>query len=328
MTGKKLIICIIAICFLPIIKSFGQDVAYSQFYANPLYLNPALTGATLSPRISANYRNQWPLLNKAFSTYSVSYDHYVDAISSGFGLIASVDQVSGGLLASTSAQLIYSYRVRASRRISINLALSGGMYQKSLDWNDLDFGAMSMPEIVPDQTSKIVPDFGFGAIMGYKDVFYFGFALQHMTQPITSFYEAGLDKLYRKFTVHMGGNIFFGGQRRMYSDAPPTFALSPAIVYIQQFKYHQINIGLNLTIYPFVIGAWYRNNIFGADAVIALLGFQYRGFQLGYSYDITVSRLTNASGGAHEISLGYRFRPSKVSRKTLEREKAIPCPRF
>ncbi len=50
-------------------------------------------------------------------------------------------------------------------------------------------------------------------------------------------------------------------------------------------------------------GLWYR---FG-DAIIATLGVQFKGFKLGYSYDITISKLSNAAGGAHEISLGYRF---------------------
>ena len=38
----------------------AQDVIYSQFYANPLYLNPALAGAKLNSRVTLNYHNQWP----------------------------------------------------------------------------------------------------------------------------------------------------------------------------------------------------------------------------------------------------------------------------
>ncbi len=38
----------------------AQDPEFSQFYANPLYLNPALAGANICPRAILNYRNQWP----------------------------------------------------------------------------------------------------------------------------------------------------------------------------------------------------------------------------------------------------------------------------
>ncbi|NBU92563.1 MAG: type IX secretion system membrane protein PorP/SprF, partial [Flavobacteriia bacterium] len=42
--------------------SFSQDPTFTQFYSNPLYLNPALTGATGCSRFSFNYRNEWPQL--------------------------------------------------------------------------------------------------------------------------------------------------------------------------------------------------------------------------------------------------------------------------
>jgi hypothetical protein len=62
--------------------------------------------------------------------------------------------------------------------------------------------------------------------------------------------------------------------------------------------------------------------------MIALVGFHLRGFQFGYSYDVTISKFSNATGGAHEISLGYRFAPSKLSKRTVDRQKEIPCPKF
>lgn len=318
----------VALCSILPLKSEGQDVAYSQFYANPLYLNPALAGASLSPRISMNYRNQWPSLNQAFTTYSVSYDHYIDAISGALGVVAHMDRVSAGLMSSSSVQVMYSFHLRASRTVSINMAVSGGFYQKAVDWNSLVFEDPVSFEMPPQRESVFAPDLGFGAVLGYKDIFYVGAALQHITQPTTTFYEAGLDKLYRKLTFHAGGNIHFGTRHKGYSDLPPTVTLSPAVVYIHQYQFDQLNVGMNLTVYPFVVGVWYRNNIPGSDAVIALVGFQYKGFQFGYSYDVTISEFTNATGGAHEISLGYRFKPSKLSQKTINRYKEIPCPRF
>ena len=53
---------------------FGQDPGFSQFFANPLYLNPAFTGTTELPRAVINYRNQWPQKGATFTTYSLSYD--------------------------------------------------------------------------------------------------------------------------------------------------------------------------------------------------------------------------------------------------------------
>lgn len=55
----------------------AQDIQFSQFYAAPLYLNPAMTGASEMTRIGVNYRNQWPGLDQTFNAYSAYADHYI-----------------------------------------------------------------------------------------------------------------------------------------------------------------------------------------------------------------------------------------------------------
>src|SRR6185295_17434324 len=58
----------------------AQDPEFTQFYANPLYLNPAFAGTARCPRICLNYRNQWPGISGTYVTYSASYDQHFDAI--------------------------------------------------------------------------------------------------------------------------------------------------------------------------------------------------------------------------------------------------------
>jgi hypothetical protein len=38
-----------------------------------------------------------------------------------------------------------------------------------------------------------------------------------------------------------------------------------------------------------------------------MLGFCSEKFSIGYSYDMTVSKLSNSTGGAHEISAIFKF---------------------
>ena len=56
------------------VSSFAQDPTFTQFYSNPVYLNPALAGSYGCPRISMNYRNEWPQLTGNYVTYSAAYD--------------------------------------------------------------------------------------------------------------------------------------------------------------------------------------------------------------------------------------------------------------
>lgn len=46
--------------------------------------------------------------------------------------------------------------------------------------------------------------------------------------------------------------------------------------------------------------------------------------RLVYSYDVTVSKLTMKSGGAHEISVIYEWPRTGKNRKY----RAVPCPKF
>ena len=62
------------ITLLPAKKVIGQDPEFSQFFANPLYLNPAFAGTTELPRTVLNYRNQWPQKGATFTTYALSFD--------------------------------------------------------------------------------------------------------------------------------------------------------------------------------------------------------------------------------------------------------------
>src|SRR6516162_8708271 len=54
---------------------FGQDPSYSQFFASPLNVNPALTAAIIGKwRVISNYRDQWSGPAYPYITSTVSYD--------------------------------------------------------------------------------------------------------------------------------------------------------------------------------------------------------------------------------------------------------------
>ena len=96
------IVVFLGLCF----KAAAQDTQYSQFYAAPLYLNPALTGSTQLTRIGINYRNQWPGLDQSFNSYSAYIDHYMFDYNSGIGLIFNGSQESMAQLSTNEIGLL------------------------------------------------------------------------------------------------------------------------------------------------------------------------------------------------------------------------------
>ena len=93
----------------------AQDPQFSQFYAAPLYLNPAFAGSTGQARVGANYRNQWPAIDANFNTISAFADFYIEDKNSGVGVIISKDRE--GLLGLQSIRIgfQYSYDLRITK---------------------------------------------------------------------------------------------------------------------------------------------------------------------------------------------------------------------
>lgn len=309
------------VVFLSEVKA--QDPQFTQFFANPLYLNPALAGSARGPRLTMNYRNQWPGLTGTFVTYTASYDQYVKAIDGGVGIILLNDQAGEGTLRTTRVAAQYAYQVNLSRSFAIRAGAEVCYFKRSLDWNKLTFGDMIDPrkgfiyntQDTPRGDGAAGVDFSAG-IMGYSEFVYFGFAAHHLTQPDESLIQ-GNSKLPMKSTVHVGAK--FNIKDSKYGSGSSSF-VSPNILFQQQADFKQLLFGLYMTKGPIVGGVWYRNK----DAFIVLAGVQTPLIRFGYSYDVTVSKLTTKTQGSHELSLTMQFdcRPSKRKFRT------ISCPSF
>jgi type IX secretion system PorP/SprF family membrane protein len=294
----------------------AQDPQFTQFYANPLYLNPAFAGTARCPRICMNYRNQWPNIPANYVTYSFSGDLHMDAIAGGLGILITTDDQAKGTLKTTNASLIYSYQAVINREFSLKFGLQGTFFQKRLD-PELTYGDMIDPrrgfiwntrEATP-RLSRSGADFSVG-MLGYSKRYFFGLAAHHINNP-----EEGLlgsSRLPVKVTGHAGAIITLEKGNESY--------ISPNILFQAQQSFQQLNLGLYYVKGPFVAGLWYR----GKDAVIALIGIQNGNFKFGYSYDVTVSKLAGSTAGAHEISIQIQFECRTKSKKY----RTISCPSF
>lgn len=312
---KKLIFTLICSGLFCVSDGYSQDAQFSQYFAHPLYLNPALAGNKICPRLTLNYRNQWPSISDGFVTYSASYDQYVDALHGGVGLMFVSDRAGGGILTENQISGMYNFRFNISKNLTASTGLQGTYQFNKLDWNKLVFedqintrqGTLNpTSEKLPSKESVGFADFSAGLLLGYKEKFYGGLAVHHLSEPDIAFYDNGESKLDMKITAHVGTIISLTGEYSKDNTAD-IWAVSPQLLYQQQGKFHQMNAGMYLNAYPFVGGFWYRHNFENPDAVIAMLGIQFDALKFEYSYDYTISKLGNASGGAHEISLVYQF---------------------
>jgi type IX secretion system PorP/SprF family membrane protein len=291
----------------------AQDPQFSQFYSNPLYLNPAFAGTSTYPRFVSNYRNQWPSSGNTFVTYNLSYDRYVLGMKGAIGFQTLYDREVNGNINTVQSSFIYCYHIKVNDQLFFTTALQAGFIFKQFNTKDLIFPGMINQEngsitgnyaIPVESGQKIFPDFTFGMV-GQQDNVYFGFSLSHLTTPNQSILEGdNMGNLPMKFTLHAGAKTH-DFIRSLFSKG---FSLSPNVIYQQQGVFKQLNLGMYMVSNSLTFGTWYRNNLSARpDAVIAMIGYTTPYFQLGYSFDYVLSDLSMYSMGSHEISLIFYF---------------------
>lgn len=329
-----------------IVMAYGaavaQDPQFSQYYQAPLYLNPGFTGVTPQQRVAMNYRIQWPSLPKAFTTYAASYDIFVEELRSGFGLMLTTDQMGSAGWRTTTAGLLYSYKVKITDKVVFSPGLYFGYGSNGIDRSkvrlgkDLDVeydvpGSSLDPDVARIGNSSYF-DFGSGFLI-YSRQLWLGTSFTHMNRPSISVLNEA-SRLPMKTAIHAGARIDLSGGPR---NGGRVSYLTPSFIYRMQGKsFSQLDLGVNYHIDPVSVGLWYRGkpfektviNSISQDALILTLGLYFKQLSVGYSYDFTISEMETASGGAHEISLVWEFSSKPSNRNAKKKYKLIPCPTF
>jgi len=314
----------------------AQSPQFSQFYATPLYVNPAFAGNTIEGRIIGNYRHQWPSIPGAFVSYSFSYDHHLSTINSGLGLIFLRDKAGTGGLRFTNIGGLYSYKLQITRKLAMKAGAHVSYTMRNVDLNKLTFtdqlirgGGVTTSETFSGGKRSYV-DIAAG-IIAYTQQFWGGFAAHHINQPNESLIGTN-SKVPLKLSAHGGVNIPL---KKSVKKKVKTSVIAAAN-YKHQNKFDQLDIGAYYNHFPLVFGLWYRGipllkayqpSYANNDAVILMVGYQIKDLRVGYSYDITVSRLISSTGGSHEISLIYEF-VSDEEKKKGKKNFIVPCAKF
>lgn len=306
----------------------AQDPIFSQFYAAPLQINPAFTGITFAPRISLNYRNQYPNWPNAYITYAAAYEQSIEQLNSGFGLMLMADAEGDGVYKTNYASAFYGYRVRFSSNLYARFGLEAGLLQTTVDWDRLVFGDQLDPltgsvgsgggvnpteEERPSSLRSTVFDVSAGLLI-YSGPFYGGVSLKHLNTPDASILQENNNLRAGRplrVTVHGGAEFPIGPRNKA---GAPAF-ISPNLMLASQGDFRQLNVGAYAGFGRFFGGLWFRHAFGNPDAAIFALGFREGVLRIGYSYDLTVSQLAavpGGGGGAHEVSLTINLSDSKA----------------
>lgn len=328
-------------------EAIAQDPQYSQYYAAPLYLNPAMAGSELTGRVGFNYRNQWPGIDAQFTTFSAFYDTYLPQYNSGVGLMVMQDTEGASKLRSTTISGVYSYELKLGRNAYFRPGFQASYIRREIGFfENLIFANQINPAEPFGDLLTGMPIQGLGEPvnmlsisaggMFFTENFWLGGSVHHLNQPNQSFLD-GISPLPRKYSFHTGYRISLGkgSIRQDFTHMRKERYFTPTINYKRQGPFEQLDLGGYFYVEPLVFGVWYRGlpykpvqNQTNRDAVVVMVGLSLMsGLNVGYSFDYTVSQLGIQSGGAHELSLSWTL-PNSNQGKPLRRDTILPCPKF
>ncbi|MCH8329838.1 MAG: PorP/SprF family type IX secretion system membrane protein [Bacteroidetes bacterium] len=348
---------------LACLNTRAQDIHFSQFYASPLTLNPAMTGFFNGGyRFAANYRSQWASINApdwlGYITQSASFDVPLlkgspklgnDFI--GVGIMVMTDQQ--GLLSDSRVMLSGAYHKNLGLN-QLTLGLQAGFNQKLLNWTagttlPSDWQAFSnqpggrfVSEGSPPSELNLTlfyPDFGVGLLWAASltktlDAFS-GFSYFHVIPPKENLMQGVDYKLPSRAVLN-------GGLR--YELRPQTTYLTPHFIFMSQGGAQEINVGASVEYRVtsmlngdggIVFGPYLRWSLAPKETLgkastqdlIFATGLLYKNnMRFGFSYDININALGNEvtrNKGGFELSIIYIGNVTTSTRAVI-----LPCPLF
>jgi type IX secretion system PorP/SprF family membrane protein len=299
-----------------------------------MYLNPAFTGLTFEHRFVANYRNQWPGVKTAYQTAMVTYDYNMSNLNSGLGFTVMQDRSGTAGLTHTQVGASYSYHFKINKFSEIRMGANLNFNMKRIDFSKLRFNdQIATGSGVSVEATNYEPlnfmDFAAGALLNSTE-YWVGISAKHLTQPNSS--RVG-DKVPLPLSLSLHGGYRFIIEQKSRVDLRRY--VSPAFNLRHEAKYDQLDIGVYYFHMPLNVGVWYRGLPFkkyaptygNQESLALLIGLDLspRLVRLGYSFDLTVSRLGVANSlGAHEISIIYEIAKKRKRNKRM----LVSCPKF
>lgn len=273
-----------------------QTAQYTQYVLNMFAINPAVAGSKDCIDVRLGYRQQWVGFPGAPVTGWATVSGVIKpkkrsykANRHGIGTFVEADNT--GPMGYTSFQLAYAYHIQMKQNVFMSLGLFGGVRQEKLSLGDVYATDNTDPALANNGSVLVYPDVTPG-IWIYGKSTWAGLSIQQLLGNKVE--DIGLETRLTRHYIASAGHRFRVSKK--FSVVPSgLFKLSPGsplAMDLNVMMEYRRKVGL---------GVSYRNQ----DAVAFMLKVPFlKFFTLGYSYDVTTSKLRVGGANTHEIILG------------------------
>lgn len=297
-----------------------QDPQFTQFMHSKLIYNPGYAGTSEAICANVLYRQQWVNFPGAPKTGLLSFDMPIGKLPLAIGLNVMTDQI--GYSKTLFARLALAYNRHIGAGV-LGVGIDGGILQQQFNGTWITPDGPGVDYAIPNydnggfdvnnsNLNKLSYDLGFGAFYSIANKMYVGISSTHLAaQDLVAGGEGNVRYQLARHYYIVGGYTFNLGEGGKHGISPNVKVKSDAA---------STQLDVNLTyIYnqSFWVGVSYRMQ----DAIAPMLGYKFtkggvKGLKIGYSYDLTMSKIKGFSAGTHEIMLGYCMVPKNKNKVT------------
>lgn len=289
------------ICFASGVMFGQQDKLLTHFMYDRMSINPGETGLDDGICATSIYRNQWDKVNGAPNSAVLNVAANMNRFFPG-GLGLSFYHDAIGFSRQNNLLLNYSYPINLGNIGVLGAGIGVGMMSYSMNPAWIPPQTMNDPSLPGSDFSAINLDLNFGLYLKGRN-YYAGLSSTHLSESEMLGSATGIGVAGYSTARHyylMGGyklpNIASGALDFNLMMRTDLVKYSVDINSRYFFKKDSKEFGY--------VGLTYRTS----DAIGIMLGYNaFKNFTCGYSYDITVNKLSSISRGSHEFFVRYCF---------------------
>ncbi|MCA1760510.1 MAG: type IX secretion system membrane protein PorP/SprF [Bacteroidales bacterium] len=272
-----------------------QDPMYTQYMDNLLIVNPGYAGTKEIGNFMVVARNQWVAFDGAPRTRTFSFHTPVKDLSLGVGFSVLSDKI--GPLSQTGLYFDYSYWLRLNQDFRLSLGLKGGFSFYRADLTSLETIDPD-PIYQRDIFKNFLPNFGVGGFL-FSEKTYVGISVPKLIENNISRDDYSSEYVGKE-KIHfylMGGHIFTVNEfikikshsmLKVVKNAPVSLDLTALAGLKDQFWF----------------GTMMR---FGDSWGLLAQVNATESLLIGYSYDLSFSKLNTFNNGTHEVMVSYNL---------------------
>ena len=306
---REITLCLVL--FLPVLTALAQqEPSFAHYWAMEPSFNPAAAGKESKLNVTGAYAMTLTGFENAPKTMNIGADMPLMLLNAyhGVGVQLMNDQI--GLFTHQRLALQYAYKHRMFGGM-LSVGLQVGMLSEKFRGSEADLETPDDPAFTKTDASGTGLDLSAGLYYTHRN-WYAGLSVLRATAPAIELGDRSILNISRMYYLTGGYNIKLRN---------PFFTIHPSVLAHTDGTVYRVDVTTRVK-YTHDKKMLYAGLAYSpTNSVTALVGGNFHGITLGYSYEVYTKAL-KIGNGSHELFVGYQTELD-LSKKGRNRHQSV-----